>query len=282
MDWQKVGELEIQKALPEQDQPWSAQIKKIPAGEPHAGHWRIESASVPFKLADSLADSRFIGHLVDTLSTLQMQDFALNGPMESFGLTRPSWVLKWTYEGRKHELRIGDIASGQQRFAQLPGRTDEQGAARIVIIAGATLEMLSRLDSFSSLRAQTLLPFEGDDIDWIEIQKTGKKPIQAERLSDAWATPGTQKRPQIDITQFVEKLTHLRAKTFLDESIPLETLQRMTLELEQKPSVSVRVQGPSLQATTLRIRWEKETGLAVVSSRPGVVFELHAEARAHF
>jgi len=282
MDWQKVSALEIQKSLPEQDQPWSAQIKKIPDGEIHSGHWRIESASVAYALADSLADSRFIGHLIDTLSTLQMQDFALNGPLESFGLTRPAWVLKWTYEGKAHELRIGDIYSGQQRFAQIPGRTDEKGEARVVIIAGATLEMLSRLDSFHSLRAQTLLPFEKDDIDWIEVKKTGGRSIQAERLSESWAIPGTQKVPTLDIENLVEKLTHLRARTFLDESLSPEELQRKKTEIERAPSIRFRFQGPRLKETYLYVRWLGQAGLASVSSRPGIVFELHPEARKHF
>jgi hypothetical protein len=268
MDWRSVTELEIFKNDATAGDHWNALLQK------ENDDWRILSASVPHPLKDQRADTKFVGHLLDTLSTLRVQDWALEGPPEAFGLARPAWVLKWKTDKTTHELRLGDITAGQIRFASLPGRTDADGKSRTVTIAGAALEMLSRLDEFSALRARVLLPFESDDVDVLEIKSPAQK-LHATREGSDWKDV-RGKRLEKEVDPILDALTHLRAKKIIDTE-DSDTAALRT-KLEKSPLFEARFTNRKNSVSVLRAGRVSDQWYALLSDRPEVLFELHPES----
>lgn len=268
MDWRSVTELEIFKNDATAGDHWNALLQK------EDDEWRIVSASVPHPLKDQRADTKFVGHLLDTLSTLRVQEWALEGPPEAFGLARPAWVLKWKTDKVTHELRLGDITTGQIRFAALPGRTDADGRSRTVTVAGAAIEMLSRLDEFSALRARVILPFESDDVDVLEIKSPAQK-LHAIREGADWNDArGTRLKTEID--PILDGLTHLRAKKIIDtEDSDTAAIQT---KLEKSPLFEARFTNRKNSVSVLKAVRNSDQWYARLSDRPGVLFELHPES----
>lgn|GEM_PF-2288244 len=268
MDWRSVTELEIFKNDATAGDHWNALLQK------EKEEWRIVSASVPHPLKDQRADTKFVGHLLDTLSTLRVQDWALEGPPEAFGLAEPAWVLKWKTDKITHELRLGDITTGQIRYAALPGRTDAAGNSRTLTVAGAAIEMLSRLDEFSALRARVLLPFDSDDVDVLEIRSPTKK-LHAIREGAEWSDARGKRLPQ-EIDPILDALTHLRARKILDTEAADQAAMRK--QIEKSPLFEARFTDRSNAVSTLRASRDKDRWYALLSDRPGVLFELHPES----
>ena len=268
MDWRSVTELEIFKNDATAGDHWNALLQK------ENEEWRIVSASVPHPLKDQRADTKFVGHLLDTLSTLRVQDWALEGPPEAFGLAEPAWLLKWKTDKITHELRLGDITTGQIRYAALPGRTDADGKPRTVTVAGAAIEMLSRLDEFSALRARVILPFESDDVDVLEIKSPAQK-LHAVREGSDW-NDARGRRLEKEIEALLDGLTHLRAKKIIDsEDSGTAAIQT---RLEKSPLFEARFTNRKNTVSVLKAVRNSDQWYARSSDRPGVLFELHPES----
>jgi hypothetical protein len=268
MDWRTVSDLEVFKNDPNTGDHWHASLQK------REDIWVITTASTPTPLKDSRADTRYVGHLLDTLSTLRVQDWALNGPPESFGLDRPRWVLKWKTDKVSHELRIGDASTGAILFAAIPGRTDAQGTARTVTIAGAAIEMLARLDEFTALRARVLLPFDSDDIDLLTLKSPARK-ITAKREGGDWQNE-TPPPLKLDITATLEELTHLRARRIIDAENEEE--RHIRESLEKSAPFEARFTDRSNHVSVLRAGRFASLWYATLNDRNGVLFELHPES----
>ncbi len=275
MDWRDVAELEIRKEDPVSGDQWSVHLNRP------SDTWEILDASVPFTLQDRRADTKFLGHLIDTLSTLRVHDFALQGPPSSFGLDHPTWILRWKLKERSHELRLGDVSNGAMRFAELPGRIDAAGKPRTLIIVGAALEMLARLDSFQAVRAQVIPTFESDDIDVIQTQSRSGK-FLAERYNEGWVIPGTTKAPARDAAALLESLTHLRARRFLDDQSPPIDPEKLRATLENKSEFQAFFTERKQGLIALKAARANGTWYATLSSRPGILFELFPEAEKLF
>ena len=268
MDWRTVSELEIFKNDPNSGDHWSASLQK------QNDLWIITTASTPTPLKDSRADTRYVGHLLDTLSTLRVQDWALNGPPESFGLDRPRWVLKWKTDKVSHEIRIGDASTGAILFADIPGRTDAEGASRTVTVAGAAIEMLARLDEFTALRARVILPFESDDVDLFELKSPSRR-LSVHREGGDWKdSRGTPLKQEA--TSPIEDLTHLRARRILDSETPEEARIRETLN--QAPAFVAKFTDRSNHVSELRAGRFSGLWYATLNDREGVLFELYPES----
>lgn len=252
-DTKKIMTFEIAKADPKTGDAWSAQFDRNPDGI-----WEVASGPGGGHLIDRKAHSQLIDHLLDTLRTLRVTHLAPKGPPESFELIPPRFALRWG----GHELRLG---SGQ--FASIGSTVYE--------VEGAALKMLDYIDSFQSLREQTLLsPITSDDIDEVELSQGGKKYFYAQREGTVW-TDVHHKPVKPDMSFFLDQLTHARIQEFVDQP---ETSAQLAASVRKNPLVQITLKDRLGHATQAYWKWETMEGtkklFSTSSLRPSAVFRI--------
>lgn len=257
----KITTFEIAKADPKTGDSWTAQFERN-----RDGMWEIASGPGGERLIDRKAHSQLIDHLLDTLKTLRVTQQAPKGPPESFDLAPPRFALRWG----GNELRLG---SG--KFASI--------GSSIYEVEGAALKMLDYVESFQSLREQTLLsPISSDDIDEVELSRNGKKYFYAQREGTLW-TDAHHRPVQPDMAYFLDQLTHARIQEFVEHpkiSAPLAT------SVQKNPLVQITLKDRLGHATEAYLKWEIIEGsknlYSTTSLRPTAVFRIFNEALRFF
>lgn len=254
-----VSEFEIAKADPRTGDQWSAKVKK------NNGQWEIVASGR--ELLDRHAQGGYIEHLLDTLQTVTVTDFAGDGPAESFGLVPPRFALRWL----GNELRIGaPVRDGSESYAQI--------GERVVMVKGAALQMLGVLENFDHLRQITLLaPYAADDFDEVELFRGKTLELYAQREGDSF-TDRNHKPVKAKVGELLELLTHARIQTFIDDPA---MSQKLSSAVQERPERSIVLKDRHANETRLSLAWQVvqgEEGLyGVVSSRPGKVFRVFPE-----
>lgn len=267
----RVTDLMISKNDASNGEHWTVQLQKNESSQEENLQWQILSAPGGKELSDRFADSGFIRHLLDTLTTLSPAEMAPKGPLASFGLTRPHYALQWRSEGKLHELRIGLPApkGGYYAQAHIPSQSD----LPVVAVRGAALEMLRRIETFEAIRRRTLVTFKADDVDEFELRKGSKLMFYAQRQGVDWVD--RKHRPLGEKTAAqLEAMVHLRVQAFMDEPEP----ERAPAFPEKNPLYQVTFRDRKGMPTDLRVAQVKNRVLAQLSSRPGAVFELFPES----
>ncbi|MGK5086575.1 DUF4340 domain-containing protein [Bdellovibrionota bacterium FG-2] len=278
-DYKTVTRVSIAKNDPNSGDRFSTQIERSPTGS-ELSAWKIVSQ----ELTDRLAYSNFIEHLLDTLSTLQIEDIAPQGPLESYGLNPPRFAIRFSAENRdkpgsqtEFEIHFG---SGEENvFAY-----DPQEPKRVFRVRGAGVSMLGHLRGFEALRRRTLLTFEGDDVDEIEFWNGAKKTLHIERHGDLWKEMNPKVRkldPNTDVQAYLEKITHFQIQRFPDDPAWEKTAFEA---LQKKPLLRIVFKDRKNAATELRIRPHLESKVltASLSSREGAVFIVPQELSREF
>lgn len=276
-DYKTVTRISIARNDPTTGEPFSAQVERSKSGA-DTYSWQIVSQ----ELTDRLAYSNFVEHLLDTLSTLQIQDEAPNGPLESYGLTPPHFAIRFSTEspekvGSQTEFEIHLGSGDETLFAY-----DPREPKAIFRVHGALIGMLNHLRNFETLRRKTLLTFESDDIDEIEFWKGSKKTLHIERHGETWksmASAGSEKTSPVfkkDIQAYLERITHLQIQKFPDDP----TWEKAAMEtLKNSPQFRIVFKDRKNMPTELRASFQPHSKIltASLSSRAGSVFVIPQE-----
>jgi hypothetical protein len=289
-DGKRANALTIAKADPATGDHWMARVTRIqekPESFFDNDPWLIQAYSENTSLEDQLANRILILHLLDTLSTFRATavvnaDESSDSVRSSFGLNPPRYAIQWQAwdkTGQKlktYQTEIGnpvDLKQGNETYGTFPP------SRKIYKVDGAAIAMLDYVKDFLSLRQSQLSPLTSDDVDEIVIENgCGKKLLYAQRDGDRW-TNQNHKLWKKDVAGFLERMTHLRIKTFIDSQTQSDPLRnRLTSASQLKVILKDRYGKP----TTFRFAQTADHQvIADVSSRGKAVFDLFPEALDH-
>ncbi|MFN7685830.1 MAG: hypothetical protein ACK5QT_10520 [Oligoflexia bacterium] len=260
----EVNELSISSQDPSTGSRFSAHFRR------QNEKWLIQSGPEGSELLDRNANTSFINHLLDTLSTLRMSKpvEAENLPRAEFlsrlGLTPPSHWLRWGTANQSFELQLGSRADAFGSHASAQGQT--------FLVEGAALKMLEYVTDFRKLRHSKLMLKTIDEVDRVEIRWQTSPPqlLRAERDSGHWVgrlprrvAPGVL-APKIQSA--IESLPQLEIAEF---DLPASAFKKAWLSISW------------MDRHDAQVLIEIDTDLlARASDRPGSTFRLHESARA--
>ncbi|MBY0469616.1 DUF4340 domain-containing protein [bacterium] len=265
----EISHLSIANLDPVKGSHWTAEMKRTPQSQ---NDWTITSGPQGLSLLDGAADEKFILHLLDTLSTLTTgTSESLKGTLAGFGLEPPHYVLKWTtFKGDTHQLELGAFVSqntSTMRFARLENKA-------ITSVQGATIEMLNHMSSFDALRKRRLSTMTTDDVDEFEIWNGKNKRLYAQRHGEDWVDAKSKRIPY-NIHDFLEGITHLRVKAFLDDQTESAKLHEW---IEKKSTQRFVLKDRKGNASILKVAPKDGRLWALFSTRGKQVYELFPEA----
>jgi hypothetical protein len=259
-DYEAVQELTIVKSDPTTGDSWTAQLKNV---GPTKLDWEILAG--PHSLGDRKANTPYVRHLLDTLTTLAISEEAAKGPPESYGLDKPRFAMRWD----SGEIRIGNTTGHAESFATLP--TVSPG--RTYKVRGAALQMLDHLVNFEFLRLQTFSTLASDEILEIEM-KSGSKSFYAQRGGDDWTDRKNKKLKSTSTRgpQFlVEQIAHARILRFVDDE---EEAVKVRKALEQSKAVTAFIGDHQNKKVVMKLSRIDKQVFATSSARGNAVFEL--------
>ncbi|HLE00498.1 MAG TPA: DUF4340 domain-containing protein [Bdellovibrionota bacterium] len=252
------------------DHQWSIRLQKN-----ENGNWEFASSPEGTTLLDRRADTVFIDHLLDTISTAQKVTSITTAAPESLGLVPPGFAFRWISKAGEMELRIGNPAGDATQHAEMQGLAFASAPPNpeVFTIRGSVLKMLAHIGSFETLRQRTWATFPADDVDELELfigPSPRKSRLYAQREGDVW-TDRKHKPLKAQVGPFLEWLTTFKVAEFIDE-------EKLANKLANSPAAyhEVRVTDRHGKATVFRLKdlRGKSTQPEVVgtlSTRPGTV-----------
>ena len=270
-DYHAVSELSVAKMDPNTGDHWAVRLQKD-----HEGRWLISGAPDGRVLSDHLANSNFVDHLLDTLRTFTLLSLAPNASAETIGLSPPRFSIRWTAEGKQHEIQIGDGA-----YSRVPTLSD-----RTYVGQGALFGMLDYLKAFSVLRLPTLCDFAADDMDEIEMGPGTSARWYAQREGGRWTDRKHRRLGSTGAITMEDRLSgvvHTRIRDYLDDA---DVARDWAGRIEHSPFATVTLKDRAGKATVIRVVRAEFQGqrelMGTISSRPGAVFVLYPEALRFF
>jgi hypothetical protein len=241
--------------------------------------WEMKSATHLDELKDRLANGNWIEHFLDTLTTLTPREVAGEAPLNHFGLDPPRYIIQMkTKTGHSVEVHLGDTAhSPSSRWGRLPHH--KEGITKPMRYEGAAIQMLSLIQTPQFLRRERILISQADDIDLIQKTYQGKTTIDVEREGIEWVTPKTRKKVKAPIAKWLEALTHLRAKRFIEAEPELKLVEELFRKNDPTTErIRLDFTNRKNEIETLEARIKSGKVWARLSRRLGVIFELHKDA----
>lgn len=264
----EVDELVITKNDPTTEDRWSARFKKNPGTR----QWEIAAGLDGKDYTDLLANTGFINHLLDTLSTLQADEMAPEGTPDSFGLAQPHYLLQWGKSPNSYTLKLGaEVEKNPGRYGT--AQTGDKSTPTLVL-RGAALEMLSHVRSFDYLRRRTALTLESDDVDEIELRQGKSLKLYSQRQGDDWVDRKKRKL-RVPVQKILDQLTHARIRHFIDDP---ERSRELLAQVKKDSLFSATLRDRQGRPTDFTVTLREGRVLAAVSSRPGTAFELYPDA----
>jgi hypothetical protein len=179
------------------------------------------------------ADQTIVANMLTSLASLRKErDLGVEKDLAPFGLDKPSLVVKFTAQGKPHQLAVGAKVPGDQNYYVLADQDP-----RLLMIGQGSKDALDR--QLLALRDKSLLAFITGEVKGLKIV-TGKTPINLEKTGPAsWRWVG---RPDFKVRgDKVDKLVrdlHLaRAKNFLEP--PPKNLRALGLVPPQMTEITV-------------------------------------------
>jgi hypothetical protein len=182
---------------------------------------------------DTQADQTVVASLLTTLARLRLErDLGAEKDLKPFGLDKPGLVVKFTAQGKPHQLAIGAKVPGDQNYYVLRDQDN-----RLLTISMGSKDSLDR--QLLALRDKTLLPFVMGEVKGLKV-KTPKTAVALSKTGpQTWGWDG---RPDFQVRgDRVEKLLrdlHIaRAQNFV-EPIP-KKLEALGLDPKQRTEITV-------------------------------------------
>lgn len=301
-----VREFVILKKDPLTHEYWSVTLSRSLAPTP-GSRWKITSAPQGKPLIDSLANETLINHVISTFQTLNVSEFAPPGSLDQMGLASPHYTLKWSTSNATYQIEFGapvgygsaqgDSSVSGKRYAL--ASVDASATAEFsqsqkektkpLIIQGATLQMLSYVTDFTSIRERRLAPYESDQFDAIRTSNA-QAIFAAERNGDEWLQRSSRKKIKAPIQDWLQSLTHLRVSEFIDEESEAVRIQKKLTRT--KPLQTITLEPIGLEKierhrdpVRITLYEDSKQIYAEISSRKHAtlptLFKLFPESRAH-
>jgi hypothetical protein len=182
---------------------------------------------------DTQADQTIVDSMLTTLARLrQERDLGEEKDLKPFGLDKPGLVVKFTAQGRPHQLTIGAMAPGDQNYYALRDQDP-----RLFTISMGSKDSLDR--QLLALRDKTLLAFITGEVKGLKV-KGPKTAVALEQTGpQTWRWVG---RPDFRVRgDRVEKLLreiHIaRARDFLEP--PPKDLAALGLTPDRRTEITV-------------------------------------------
>jgi len=179
------------------------------------------------------ADQTVLDNMLTSLASLRKErDLGVEKDLAPFGLDKPALVVKFTAQGKPHQLAVGAKVPGDQNYYV---QADQD--PHLLMISQGSKDSLDR--QLLALRDKSLLTFITDEVKGLKIV-TGKTSINLEKTGpQAWRWVG---RPDFKVRgDKVDKLVrdlHLaRAKNFLEP--PPKNLRALGLVPRQMTEITV-------------------------------------------
>ena len=242
----------------ESNSPWIASLSQ------KSGEWSLDSVSTSAPLSDHHANQGLILHLLDSISTLQLQEPGPNVPFDALGLEPPRFALRWRSAKGTQELSIGNPSKDQVHMnVSLDGKTSW-------LATGAVFPVLQQIQKWQDLRSQTWLNESPDDINEV-IVKSGKRTLfYAQRDGDHWGD--LSHRPvKPDVDQLLDELIR-HSWTKILESTPEATSLQSSLQTQ--PDTTIILTPRAGTPIPLALKKQKGTLYGYNPTRPGCVFVL--------
>ena len=255
---------------PHTEDRWTSRVQKEDV------FWKIIMPPEGQKLVDTLANGAWILHLLDTLKTLQVVAVAPKGSLQSFGLNPSRWKLTWGGTVKNYFLSLGDPVSDQDKSKGVYALV-EYGSSKVMVVQGATLEILSYLQKFETLRHRRLITITMDHVDEVEVHKNGKAFFYAQRQNGLWAKKDHSFLPE-SLSLWLERLIHIQIKDFIDD--PDENKRLMTYF--KTPLYKVIFKDRKGKTSALDVVFKNNEFFGLYSDRPAVIFRLYPEAIRFF
>lgn len=262
----EVTQILIKKNDPKSQDRWFAELHQ------QSRSWTLKGGKQGEDLVDSLADSRFIHHLLSTLQTLKITQRLDQKKISRTGLSQPRFELKWITPNGVHGISVGDeIPNSKETFSQLKGITPK---GKVDAVRGAFLQMLHHLNSFEVLRHRRLATWDIHDVVQISIQENGKKTFEATKLGGSWANSKNQILKK-NVQEWLERILHLRVASFIDQKQKSQEIQNW-IQSSAQVIVSFRDRLGNIRKISAR---KKEGQLfALASTRPHSAFRLYPKS----
>lgn len=266
-EYKKVSVLKVAKHDPFMGEFWNMTAKR------DNNRWVVDSASVQPAPLDKELDTNRIEHVLDTISSLVVQNEAPAGKLDVFGLEPAHYTLEFTADNQNHLLQIGSRESGTRLFyaqAQAPGH---KKVSPPIVLSGTTLSILEHWDRFQSVRLNLFVGRVTDDVDAIKIFRGAQNVFTAERSGDDWID--AKKKPiKKKVTDFLDRLLMAEITKFQDNP---EENARIVKETKTNPSYRIELEGLNIKATLWLKKEKSGTTWATQSLRDGKAFELHSK-----
>ncbi|MBI2712017.1 MAG: hypothetical protein HYX41_03995 [Bdellovibrio sp.] len=173
-DPKKVEEISIAKTDPVSAEQWIATFRKGDEG------WTISAAPSGMQLEDRVANTGFLNHLVDSLAQFRVTGEAVSGSEDAMNLSPPLFQIRWRTRDQEFQFQLGGVAKkdSDKRYVKLN--------QKLLLAWGSALPLLDQIQSFQYLRQPTWTLVSPDDIDEIELFRSGKPYFYAQREGDRW------------------------------------------------------------------------------------------------
>ncbi|MFZ5447360.1 MAG: DUF4340 domain-containing protein [Thermodesulfobacteriota bacterium] len=183
------------------------------------------------------ADQTIVDSMLTTLARLRKErDLGEEKDRKAFGLDKPTLVVKFTVQGKPHQLAIGAKVPGDQNYYARAGEDP-----RLLMISQGSKDSLDR--QLLALRDKSLLAFITDEVNGLKIA-TGKTAVELEKTGPgSWRWVG---RPDFKVRgDKVDKLLRdlhvARAKNFLEP--PPKNLRALGLDPKRQTEITVVTPG---------------------------------------
>jgi hypothetical protein len=189
--------------------------------------WRLNAP------LDTQADQTVVDSMLTTLARLRMErDLGVEKDLKPFGLDKPGLVVKFTVQGKPHQLAIGNKVPGDQNYYVLRDQDPH-----LLTIPMGSKDSLDR--QLLALRDKTLMPFILGEVKGLKVKNPKTAVVLSKTGPQTWGWVG---RPDFRVRgDRVEKLLrdlHIaRAKNYL-EPIP-KKLEPLGLDPDRRTEITV-------------------------------------------
>ncbi len=242
----------------ESNSPWIASLSQ------KSGEWSLDSVSTSSSLSDHHANQGLILHLLDSISTLKLQEPGPNVPFNSLGLEPPRFALRWRSAKGTQELSIGNPSKDQVHMnVSLDGKTSW-------LATGAVFPVLHQIQKWQDLRSPTWVTESPDDINEV-IVRSGKQTLfYAQRDGDHWGDP-SHRPVKPDVDQLLDELIRHSWTKILESTPEATSLQG---SLQTQPDTTIILTPRAGTPIPLALKKQKGTLYGYNPTRPGCVFVL--------
>jgi hypothetical protein len=230
-----VEEISLAKMDPETGENWMTtlhRVEKPRQRKSSQAKWEFTSLPDGISLRDRKANSTFIMHLLDSFTTLRKVMDAPIGPLGSFGLDPPHWMVRIRTQRDSLEVRIGDSLTVEK------GLYLTWDQKQILVASGSALKLLSMIPNFKYLRDSSWTSFSLDDVDEFQLSSHSKPYFYAQRDGAQWtdrshqpirfsARSSLRKIAWQDSDDLIKSFTEMKPHQVLDDPSLVQKVRRL-------------------------------------------------------